>query len=165
MQESFQTEEIKEQCQKANETEYDHPFTMKKTETLSERMVCENQHVIMKEMVSAKETYEQNACPRETAGKVEASDVACKEYPQEVARNVEPPEVVRNVHQPDLARKKDPPEVARNVNPPEVAPRTPTGVSEFDEQRSLDDSTSSESKYQKSTRKRNKEPTETEKTK
>ena len=169
MQESCQTEEIKEQCEKANETEYDYPCTMKKTETL-----CENQPVIMKETVPAKETYEQNGCPQETACKVDASEVACKEYPQKAARNVDPPEVVRNVSQPDLARKKDPPEVARkvdlpevarDVNPPEVPPRAPTSVSEFDEQPSLGDSTSSESKSQKSTRKRNEEPTESQKNK
>ena len=172
MEGSLQTEEIEEQCQEGNETEHEYSCSakvpQKKTETLSERMICEYQPVIMKEMVPAKETDKKNTCPSEAVCKMDASDVSWKVEEPAVARKVDPPEVTCKEYPPEVVRKVDPSEVVHNVDQPEVArnidpPRTPTSVSEFDEQPTLGDSTSSGSESQKSTRKRYEQPTKTEK--
>ena len=128
-------------------------------ETLSERMVSEYQPAIMKEMIPAKETDKKNTCPSEAVCKLDASEVAWKVEKPATAPKIYPPEVAWKVDPSDVVHNVDPPEVARNLHPP----RTPTSVSEFHEQPSLGDSTSSESKSQKSTRKRYEQPTEIEK--
>ena len=162
--ERIQSEEIEQQCQKANETEQEYScsakVSQKKTETLSERMVCEYQSV-MKEMVPAKETDKKNTCSSEAVGKLDASEVAWKVEEPAAARKVDPPEVAWKECAPELARKVDPSDVVHNVDPP----RIPTSVSKFHEQQSLGDSTSSESESQKLTRKRYEQPTEFEKEK
>ena len=119
--------------------------------------------------------------PAEVIRNLDTPDVVCDVDLPEAVRNVYPPQAGSKVGQPEAVRivdptevaykvdpsevvsKIDPPEVARNEDSSEVPPRTPTSFSEFDEQISLGDSTSSESKYQKLTTKRYEEPTETEK--
>ena len=170
----FQSEEIEEQCQKANETGHEYScsakVSQKRTETLSERMVCEYQPIIMKEMIPAKETDKKNTCPSEPVCKLDASEVAWKVEEPAAAQKIDQPEVAWKECPAEVARKVDPSDIVHNVDPPEVPrnidpPRTPTSVSEFHEQPSLCDSTSSESESQKSTRKRYEQPTENEKNK
>ena len=103
--------------------------------------------------------------PPEVARAVDSQEVAHKVYPPEAVCNVDQPEEVRRVDQPEVVRKVIPPELACNENPSEVLPRTPSSVSEFHEQASLGGSTTSDSKSQKSSRKRYEHPTKTEKNK
>ena len=100
-----------------------------------------------------------NVDPPEVARDIDPPDVACKEIPPGVAGDVDEPEAARKVDPPGVVRIVNPPEVTCSEDPSEVPRRTPTTVSEFDEP------TSSNSKSQKSTRKRYEQPTQTQKNK